>query len=958
MLHRTRPHRPQIDCVRGPGGGHTPEQTAIHLAFASWRRGSEEADPIKARFWLERANRIAPADDAVKLSLALACYRGGDVRRAAGLFADLAARLDSAQAWLGLAGTAMRLPDAALAASAMQAALSRHATASASFALAGAVAKLTEMPGWCAIGADGRLYADAPAELTLDGRVIAPRWTANGCRLPRGRTLTASRAGVALLGSPIDLGRIAAVDGFAAGDAADLVGWAWHPRDPDRDPILELTFADGTRRSITARLPVADQQSAHALSRRRSFRISALDIPPGPVSITGSDGRDLIGSPVDPGMERRSAAGLEASFVPVWADVVGISPACSRNAKSRRRVDVVVPVHGRLSTTLACVDSVLPTLPKGSRLHVVDDASPDAALVAALDGMAAAGRIILHRLPRNLGYPAAANTGLRAAAGRDVVLLNSDTVVAPGWIEALAAAAYSAPWTGSACPLSNDATILSYPDQTGGNPMVDPAQLTGLAARANGAATVEIPVGVGFCMFMRRDCLDAVGLLREDLFAQGYGEENDWCLRARHRGWRHVAVPGCFVAHAGGASFGDAKRSLLIRNNALLERLHPGYSALIGDWIGRDPLGPARRRIDELRWQEGRGESAVVLVTQAGPGGVERVVQQRCAALRSSGVRPIVLRPDAGAIVVGDGATPNLRYRLPEEWDELLRLLKQDRVAAVELHHVLGHPPAITELAGRLGVPYDTFVHDYASFCARIALVARDSYCGEPPVETCEACVADNGTKLEEDIGPAALIERSAALLAASRHVVTPAVDVAKRIRRHFPAVHATVSAWEDDALIAPPEPFSRPVRHICVVGAIGVEKGYDVLLGCVRDAAARGLQLRFTVVGHTDDDERLFAAGPVAITGRYKEADADLLVREQKADVAFLPSIWPETWCFALSLAWRAGLQAVAFDLGAPAERIRRTGWGQLLPLGMSPAALNTWFSGGAPVQANRRDH
>ena len=88
---------------------------------------------------------------------------------------------------------------------------------------------------------------------------------------------------------------------------------------------------------------------------------------------------------------------------------------------------------------------------------------------------------------------------------------------------------------------------------------------------------VDIPTAVGFCMYIRRECLDATGLFREDAFAQGYGEENDFCLRARRLGWRHVAVPGVFVAHTGGASFGAARAQLLARNAAVLERLHPGY---------------------------------------------------------------------------------------------------------------------------------------------------------------------------------------------------------------------------------------------------------------------------------------------------------------------------------------------------------------------------------------------
>ena len=83
-------------------------------------------------------------------------------------------------------------------------------------------------------------------------------------------------------------------------------------------------------------------------------------------------------------------------------------------------------------------------------------------------------------------------------------------------------------------------------------------RLAALAAAANGAGVVEIPTGVGFCLYLKRDCLAEVGLLREDTFAQGYGEENDFCLRARHLGWRHVAATGVYVGHVGAASFGAA----------------------------------------------------------------------------------------------------------------------------------------------------------------------------------------------------------------------------------------------------------------------------------------------------------------------------------------------------------------------------------------------------------------
>jgi len=81
---------------------------------------------------------------------------------------------------------------------------------------------------------------------------------------------------------------------------------------------------------------------------------------------------------------------------------------------------------------------------------------------------------------------------------------------------------------------------------------------------------------------------------------------------------------------------------------------------------------------------------------------------------------------------------------------------------------------------------------------------------------------------------------------------------------------------------------------------------------------------------------------GRVFITGRYAEADAVSLIRAQAADLAFLPSIWPETWGLTLGLAWRSGLRAVVFDIGAMAARVRATGHGAVLPLGLPPAGIN----------------
>jgi glycosyltransferase involved in cell wall biosynthesis len=129
----------------------------------------------------------------------------------------------------------------------------------------------------------------------------------------------------------------------------------------------------------------------------------------------------------------------------------------------------------------------------------------------------------------------------------------------------------------------------------------------------------------------------------------------------------------------------------------------------------------------------------------------------------------------------------------------------------------------------------------------------------------------------------------------------------------------------------------------VVTVGAIGIEKGFDVLLACARDAAARRLPLEFVVVGHTIDDARLIDTGRIFVTGEFAAEDAPALIRAQRPSLGLLPSVWPETWCFALSDLWRAGLHVAAFDLGAQAERIRASGGrGMLLPLGLPTPTIN----------------
>ena len=344
---------------------------------------------------------------------------------------------------------------------------------------------------------------------------------------------------------------------------------------------------------------------------------------------------------------------------------------------------------------------------------------------------------------------------------------------------------------------------------------------------------------------------------------------------------------------------------------------------------------------------------AVLLITHADGGGVERIVQQETARHRAAGRRVLILRPDAaagrgrGVCLETPDSSPS-RFALPGQRPALLAVLCDAAPAEIVLHHLLGHPPSVPGLIAAIGVPYAVHIHDYAWFCPRVQLVrpieGAPRYCGEPAPQGCVACIAAHGSLLDERIGPRALRARSAALLAGARGIRVPSRDAARRIARQFPGIVPVVAPPEDDAVL--PRPAPPPIRPgptlIAVPGALGPAKGLALLRACAEDAARRALPLGFIVVGYTEDDAALRATGRVTLTGPYAPDQAVPLLRAQGARVGFLPSIWPETWCFALSDLLAAGLDVVAFDIGAPAERLRALGRGRLLPPGLDPARVN----------------
>jgi len=646
-----------------------------------------------------------------------------------------------------------------------------------------------------------------------------------------------------------------------------------------------------------------------------------------------------------------------------WQELLTVKERPRNGAVDTPVVDVVLPVYKGYDETLNCLYRVLCVKNDTAfDLIVINDGSPDDRLTGKLRELASKGLFELRANRSNKGFVKTANSGMRLHTDRDVVLLNSDTEVYNDWLDRLRRAAYSGERTGTVTPFSNNAEICSYPYNVQDNDMqleLAYSELDRTAAEVNRDRRVRIPTAVGFCMYIRRDCLAEIGYFDEQEFGRGYGEENDFCLRGEAKGWEHVLATDVFVRHLGGSSFGSEKQDMMNHAIRVINARYPGYNQRIQDFLREDPVQTYRQNIDIGRLGTQTGREVVLFVSHDWGGGIEKHVQDMSDALANAGTQVFYLRPHrdntrAGIVSCrGVEYLPNLPViDLQSGSEQGGNLLARLGVTHVHVHSLAGFHERIFSLLPAMlkvaGLRYDVTIHDYMTICPRIHLMGPDGrYCGEPDNGKCGKCIRSLGSPFGRvDIG--GWRQAGHALLTDARNVFVPNSDVADRMARYFPDVEFTLRPHPEPALDkprflgAPWEP--RDAVRVGVLGAIGPHKGSGLLQQCARDAQERGLPLEFIVIGYTDIDE-LSGEPNITVTGRYVDSEVYEYFESYRIRAVFFPATLPETYSFTLSIAIRAGLIPLAFDIGAIAERMRTLGYGNLLiPLEFSdkPALVN----------------
>ncbi len=270
------------------------------------------------------------------------------------------------------------------------------------------------------------------------------------------------------------------------------------------------------------------------------------------------------------------------------------SPANEKDrGTTRDEPTVVIPVFNAFDETRDCIHSVLQHTPKSVRVILIDDCSTDPRIWPMLEEFRRNHpQIEVLRNETNQGYTKTVNLGCGLASG-DAILLNSDTRVTRGWVGKLQAAAYCREKVATVTPLSNAAGAFSIPYNHRDNPLpegMSADQFAEFVDRHSLRMRPEVPTGNGFCLYIRREAFDQAGYFDDTHFPEGYGEENDFCMRCTYRGMVHLIEDSTFVYHKRTASFKERKERIVDKSQRTLENRHPSYPSRVRRWLDADPL--------------------------------------------------------------------------------------------------------------------------------------------------------------------------------------------------------------------------------------------------------------------------------------------------------------------------------------------------------------------------------
>ena len=619
-------------------------------------------------------------------------------------------------------------------------------------------------------------------------------------------------------------------------------------------------------------------------------------------------------------------------------------------------ITIIVPVYNAIEEVTDCLDSVIAntSLGEGTKLLVINDASPDENVYTRLEKYKGITGVSIVHNEKNIGYTNNVNFGISLCGNDDVILLNSDTIVSKNWLRQMSIAAYHNDDVGTVTAVSNGAGAFSVP-KSGWNDMpmhLSISHVARIVSSSIDSIFVTTPTGNGFCIFIKRALINDIGIFDKVKFPRGYGEENDFCMRAVAKGWVNIVDPKTFVYHKRSASFKGEKNLLIEQGVSQVKQDHAYYSGAIKA-IGRSATFAKSRSIIEGKLNKTSQKDSIVkpkilFVISTRTGGTPKTNFDLmrslndiydCYVLACNSKLIEVMRAeekDYKAIEkIHLKEQVNFSTHRSFEYEQTVRnIIYKYNIDLLHIRHIAWHSLKLPQIAKDMGIPVINSFHDFYAVCPSVNLVDED---GELFIDG-----LDHGTNnplwYDETVSPMtppmlkAWKSRMTDALAYCDQFITTCESAKEIILNNLPGLNNTpftvIPHGRDfNAFIEPENKLSDGVINVLVPGNITLTKGKELL------KKIKGLdkdnRINFHVIGTCDKDLLDF----VTYHGKYNRDDFSNKVKLINPDVSAVFSIWPETYCHTLTESWASGLPVIGLSYGAVKKRITQHGAGWLVP-------------------------
>lgn len=613
-------------------------------------------------------------------------------------------------------------------------------------------------------------------------------------------------------------------------------------------------------------------------------------------------------------------------------------------------IDIIIPVYNGYEYLDPLFKSITENTTIPYRLIIVEDSSPDERIKPFIKEFIENNSdvsIIYIENDMNLGFVLSVNKAVKETKDH-FVILNTDVEVPYGWAERLMDPIFSNENIASTTPFTNSGTICSFPNWLEDNELFNGlslAQIDQAFSNVNVShREISLPTGVGFCMGINKKLVEKIGFFDELQFGKGYGEENDWCCRAHKEGYKSVLVPNLFVYHKHGGSFSSAQKSeLQNKNMQVLKKLHPEYTLDVATHVSENPAKYLRELIElALVCKEGSSIPPSLVINHRLGGGADDFIKDKF----DQESKLFFLSYDSF----------DKKYILEFSYRNIYKsysinniaLLKNVvcyfRIKDIYINQFVSFPDVeesvrnITNLIKECDLNSTFFVHDYFSVCPSFNLLdSKLSFCGVPSDEnTCNKCLKNNQfvttgresfDSYKVDVNTRDWRATWNSLLNIS-NIVCFSKSSEEIIKKAFPNIEDnqikvtphSVSWFSRSDYVQPPR---REKVKIAVVGHLTIHKGINQIRKLCSFIDQHRLPIEVVVFGDIIDEFPTLNL-KIKSLGEYRKEELPILLKKESIDIAFVPSICPETFSYTTEEMITLGIPVMVYNLGAPAERVK----------------------------------